>query len=69
MKYSRKDAKDYASRHLRGIWAAALMPFTPNGAMDEDGFVANILHWTGGIWVSTDCFIAGKQGEFLLDVG
>lgn len=63
MKYSRKDAKDYASRHLRGIWAAALMPFTPNGAMDEDGFVANILHWTGDLGID-GLFIAGKQGEF-----
>jgi len=63
VKYSRKDAKDYASRHLRGIWAAALMPFTPNGAMDEDGFVANILHWTGDLGID-GLFIAGKQGEF-----
>jgi 4-hydroxy-tetrahydrodipicolinate synthase len=27
MKYDRKDAKSHAFAHMRGIWAAALMPF------------------------------------------
>lgn len=63
MKYSRKDAKDHARRHLKGIWAAALMPFTPDGAMDEEGFAANIRHWTEDLGIE-GLFIAGKQGEF-----
>ena len=29
-KYARRDAKDYAREHLRGIWAAALTPFRPD---------------------------------------
>lgn len=63
MKYNRKDAKDHAREHLRGIWAAALMPFTPSGAMDEDGLAENIRHWTEDLGID-GLFIAGKQGEF-----
>ena len=47
MKYDRKDAKAYAREHMKGIWAAALTPFTPDLATDEAGFRSNIRHWTG----------------------
>lgn len=62
-KYARKDAKAYARTHLRGIWAAALTPFTERFALDEDGFRENIRHWTQGLGID-GLFIAGKQGEF-----
>jgi len=63
MKYHKRDAKDYARQNLRGIWAAALTPFTPDLALDEEGFRRNLRHWyrdlgLGGI------FVSGKQGEF-----
>ncbi|SDI36356.1 dihydrodipicolinate synthase family protein [Lutimaribacter saemankumensis] len=63
MKYSRKDAKSHSRATMRGIWAAALMPFRADGAMDEDGFRANMAHWIDDLGID-GFFIAGKQGEF-----
>ncbi|WNJ92761.1 dihydrodipicolinate synthase family protein [Bosea sp. 685] len=63
MKYAKKDAKAYARAHMRGIWAAALTPFNPDLAIDEDGFRANLRHWTEDLGID-GLFIAGKQGEF-----
>ena len=63
MKYSRKDAKSHAFAHMRGIWAAALMPFDAQLRIDEDGFRANMAHWIDDLGID-GFFIAGKQGEF-----
>jgi 4-hydroxy-tetrahydrodipicolinate synthase len=63
MNYAKKDAKAYARAHMKGIWAAALTPFTPSLAIDEDGFRENIRHWTDDLKID-GLFIAGKQGEF-----
>lgn len=62
-KYNRKDAKAYARAHLKGIWAAALTPFTAKLTLDEDGFRENIRHWTQELAID-GLFICGKQGEF-----
>jgi 4-hydroxy-tetrahydrodipicolinate synthase len=48
---------------MKGIWAAALMPFKDDGALDEDGFRANVDHWISELGID-GLFIAGKQGEF-----
>ncbi|WP_103336242.1 dihydrodipicolinate synthase family protein [Pseudotabrizicola formosa] len=63
MKYSRKDAKPHAFAHMRGIWAAALMPFRDDLSIDEEGFAANMHHWIEDLGID-GFFIAGKQGEF-----
>lgn len=63
MNYARKDAKVYARANMKGIWAAALTPFTRSLAIDEDGFRQNIRHWTQELKID-GLFIAGKQGEF-----
>jgi 4-hydroxy-tetrahydrodipicolinate synthase len=63
MKYDRKSAKAHAFAHMRGIWAAALMPFREDGAMDEGAFRANMDHWISDLGID-GFFIAGKQGEF-----
>ncbi len=63
MKYSRKDAKDAARENMKGIWAAALMPFNPDLSMDEAGYKANLRHWVDDLGVD-GVFVAGKQGEF-----
>jgi 4-hydroxy-tetrahydrodipicolinate synthase len=63
MKYSKSDAKAYSRAHMKGIWAAALMPFTTGGAMDEAGMRANMAHWINDLKID-GFFIAGKQGEF-----
>ncbi|GAB1478219.1 hypothetical protein MASR2M74_07630 [Paracoccaceae bacterium] len=63
MNYTRANAKSHARAHMRGIWAAALMPFRADGSMDEEGFTANINHWIEDLGIE-GFFIAGKQGEF-----
>ena len=63
MKYSRSEAKAYAKEHMTGIWAAALMPFTEDHRIDEDGFRQNVEHWTRELGIE-GLFISGKQGEF-----
>ncbi|MGH1493484.1 MAG: dihydrodipicolinate synthase family protein [Acidimicrobiales bacterium] len=63
MDYARSDAKAYAKQNMKGIWAAALMPFTQDHKLDEEGFKENIRHWTQDLGIE-GLFIAGKQGEF-----
>jgi len=63
MNYTRANAKTHARTHMRGIWAAALMPFKADGTLDEAGFTANIEHWITDLGIA-GFFIAGKQGEF-----
>ncbi len=48
---------------MKGIWAAALMPFTEDLELDEDGFRENVHHWTRDLGIE-GLFISGKQGEF-----
>ena len=63
MNYSKKDAKAHSRATMKGIWAAALMPFTDSLAVDEDGFRRNVDHWIEDLGID-GFFIAGKQGEF-----
>ncbi len=63
MEYSRSDAKAYAKENMKGIWAAALLPFTEDHRIDEDGFRENVRHWTQDLGIE-GLFISGKQGEF-----
>ena len=63
MRYSRLDAKDYARERMTGIWAAALMPFRADLAVDAAGFQANLRHWVGDLGID-GVFVSGKQGEF-----
>jgi len=63
MKYRRSDAKDHARAHMKGIWAAALMPYAPDLSIDEKGFRKNLRHWVDDLGID-GVFIAGKQSEF-----
>jgi 4-hydroxy-tetrahydrodipicolinate synthase len=63
MKYGRKDAKAYSREHMKGVWAAALTPFTQDFKIDEKGFSNNLEHWKNDLGID-GVFIAGKQGEF-----
>jgi 4-hydroxy-tetrahydrodipicolinate synthase len=63
MKYRRAEAKDYARAHFKGIWAAALTPFSPDRAIDEAGFRRNLRHWANDLGID-GVFVCGKQGEF-----
>lgn len=63
MKYQKGEAKYYARRNLRGIWAATLTPFTPDLALDEAGWRRNLRHWYRDLGIR-GLFVNGKQGEF-----
>lgn len=63
MKYKKHQAKDYARKNMRGIWAAALNPFHADGSFNEQGLRSNIRHWIDDLEIQ-GLFIAGKQGEF-----
>ena len=63
MDYTRANAKDHAKATMRGIWAAAYMPFTDGHAIDEDGFRSNVEHWTKDLGIE-GIFVSGKRGEF-----
>ena len=63
MKYSRNEAKDHARENMRGIWAAALNPFSDDSSLNEKGLRSNIRHWIDDLGIE-GLFIAGKQGEF-----
>jgi 4-hydroxy-tetrahydrodipicolinate synthase len=63
MKYRRAEAKDYARANMKGIWAAALVPFAEDLAIDERGLRRNLRHWVDDLGID-GIFIAGKQSEF-----
>src|SRR5262249_44789789 len=63
MKYRKNEAKEYARAHMRGIWAAALMPFAGDLSIDEAGFRSNLRHWIDDLGID-GVFVSGKQGEF-----
>jgi len=48
---------------MRGIWAAALNPFSEDLSLNEAGLRSNIRHWVDELNIQ-GLFIAGKQGEF-----
>ena len=61
--YSRTDAKAYARSHMKGIWAAALVPFNDDLTIDEKSFRRNLRHWVDDLEID-GIFVAGKQSEF-----
>lgn len=63
MHYTKAGAKDHAQATMKGIWAAALMPFDDQLRIDEDGFRENVRHWTHDLGIK-GLFVSGKQGEF-----
>jgi 4-hydroxy-tetrahydrodipicolinate synthase len=63
MKYRRSEAKEHARAHMKGIWAAALMPYAEDLSIDEKGFRKNLRHWVDDLGID-GVFIAGKQSEF-----
>ncbi len=63
MKYRKSDAKAYAHAHMKGIWAASLMPFAPDLSINEAGWRSNLRHWVDDLGID-GVFVSGKQGEF-----
>jgi 4-hydroxy-tetrahydrodipicolinate synthase len=62
MNYGRRDAKDYAREHFKGIWAAALTPFAPNLALDEAGLRRNLCHWVDDLGID-GVFVAASKAS------
>jgi 4-hydroxy-tetrahydrodipicolinate synthase len=63
MNHSKKEAKEHARAHLKGIWAAALIPFNEDLCINEKGLRHNLRHWVDDLGID-GVFIAGKQSEF-----
>lgn len=64
MGYAKSEAKEFARRTLRGIWAATTTPFRPDDlSVDVAGYERNIDHWVGTLGIQ-GLFVSGKQGEF-----
>jgi len=64
MIFRRNEAKEWARENMRGIWAAALTPFTSGSlAIDEAAVRRNFRHWIEDLGID-GFFVAGKQGEF-----
>ncbi len=64
MIFRRNEAKEWARENMRGVWAAALTPFTPGSlAIDEAAVRRNFRHWIEDLGIE-GFFVAGKQGEF-----
>jgi len=64
MIFRRNEAKEWARENMRGVWAAALTPFTPGSlAIDEAAMRRNFRHWIEDLGID-GFFVAGKQGEF-----
>jgi len=63
MKYSKADAKAYARKNFRGVWAATATPFNEDLSLDVTGFRSNLQHWIQTLKLG-GLFVSGKQGEF-----
>ena len=48
---------------MKGIWAAALVPFNDDLTIDEKSFRRNLRHWVDDLEID-GIFVAGKQSEF-----
>lgn len=62
MRYCKSEAKEYAKKHVRGVWGASLTPFTPDYKIDEDGFRQNIRHCIDHLQIE-GMFVNGLMGE------
>ena len=46
MKYSRSEAKEYATNHIfKGVWGASITPYTPDYKIEYEGFRYNMRYW------------------------
>ncbi len=62
MKYRKSEAKEYAGKHMKGLWGATLTPFTPDYKIDELGFRHNLRHCIDGLNME-GMFLNGLMGE------
>jgi len=63
MRYDKRESKQYAQQHLRGIWAAVPTTFKENLDLDLEAFGHNVEHWVEKLQID-GLFVGGKQGEF-----
>jgi 4-hydroxy-tetrahydrodipicolinate synthase len=61
--YGKGEAKQAARERFTGLWAAAITPFTPDGALDEAALRRDLDRLTGDLGVA-GIFCGGVMGEF-----
>ena len=64
MKRSKLDAKDWGRERIAGIFGAAPVPYTAEGAIDEAGFRSNLRYWRDVLGIKGQ-WVAGFQSEQL----
>jgi 4-hydroxy-tetrahydrodipicolinate synthase len=62
MKYTRRDAKNYARERMKGVWAAIPYPFTDDGELDEAALRKDVRRYVDDLKVD-GMFIGGLVGE------
>jgi 4-hydroxy-tetrahydrodipicolinate synthase len=62
MKYPRREAKKYARKHMKGVWAAIPYPFTEDGELDEPELRKDVRRYVDDLKID-GMFIGGLVGE------
>ena len=62
MEYRKKEAKEWAKEHLKGVWVATYTPFTPDFQVDWEGCRHNIRYLINPLQIKGN-FHAGMVGE------
>ena len=63
MKYSKKDAKEYAKQEMRGLWGAIPYPFRKNLDLDLKGLISDLSYYIN-ILNADGIYIGGIINEF-----
>jgi 4-hydroxy-tetrahydrodipicolinate synthase len=62
MKYRKNEAKEYARKHITGIWGATMTPFTSDYKLDEEGIRFNARYYKDALDLQ-GMFVCGTIGE------
>lgn len=63
MDYSRKEAKAYAQKHMKGLWSASPYPFRQDQELDEKGLVSDLNHCIDTIGVDARLGVAAASSR------
>ena len=63
MRYSKKEAKEYAKHKMFGLWGAIPYPFKKNLDLDEEGLVTDLSHYIN-VLQADGIYMGGIINEF-----
>jgi 4-hydroxy-tetrahydrodipicolinate synthase len=63
MKYRKSEAKEYARKHITGLWGASFTTYTPNYTIDEDAWRFNVRHYIDNLQLE-GLFVCGTMAEY-----